>query len=86
MSAPLTQKDAELTLNALEIGAFDFVTKPQDAISVHIREIGDDLIQKVRAAYENPLARLRIKKLKTASAPKEKRPYPVKRALKVSLP
>lgn len=75
----LTMKDAELTLKALEIGAFDFVTKPQDAISVHIREIGDDLIQKVRAAYENPLARLRIKKLKTASAPKEKRPYPVKK-------
>jgi two-component system chemotaxis response regulator CheB len=75
----LTMKDAELTLKALEIGAFDFVTKPQDAISVHIREIGDDLIQKVRAAYENPLARLRMKKVKTASVPKEKKAYPVKR-------
>lgn len=55
----LAKRDAELTFKALEIGAFDFVTKPQDAISVHIREIGQELISKVKAAYENPVARLR---------------------------
>ena len=47
----LAQQDADLTLQALEIGAFDFVTKPQDAISVHITEIGEELIAKVRAAH-----------------------------------
>jgi two-component system, chemotaxis family, protein-glutamate methylesterase/glutaminase len=56
----LAQKGAELTLQALEIGAFDFVTKPQDAISVHIEEIGAELIMKVRAAHENPSARIRM--------------------------
>lgn len=68
----LTKKDAELTLQALEIGAFDFVTKPQDAISVHIKDISNELIAKVRAAYENPLARLKIKKVKPATTQKER--------------
>jgi two-component system chemotaxis response regulator CheB len=68
----LTKKDAELTFQALEIGAFDFVTKPQDAISTHIKDIGKELIEKVRAAYENPLARLKIKKVKPATTRKEK--------------
>jgi two-component system chemotaxis response regulator CheB len=58
MVSSLSKKDAELTFQALEIGAFDYVTKPQDAISVHIAEIAGDLIAKVRAAFENPVARL----------------------------
>lgn len=58
----LARKDAELTFSALEIGAFDFVAKPRDAISVHINEIGNELIDKVRSAYENPGARLKIRK------------------------
>ena len=57
----LTRKDAELTFKALEIGAFDFITKPQDAISVHIMDISNELIEKVKAAYKNPIARLRKK-------------------------
>lgn len=68
MVSSLTQKDAEMTFRALEIGAFDFVTKPQDAISVHIGEIGAELIAKVRAAAENPLARLRMRQVKSAGA------------------
>lgn len=59
-----TKRDADLTFSALEIGAFDFVTKPQDAISVHIHEIVDELIEKVRAAYENRHARTRARKLR----------------------
>ncbi len=59
MVSSLSKRDANLTFQALEIGAFDYVTKPQDAISVHIGEIGGDLIAKVRAAVENPVARLR---------------------------
>lgn len=60
----LSTKDAELTLRALEIGAFDFVTKPQAAVSLHINRIGGELIDKVKAAYRNPLAGVRIKKMK----------------------
>lgn len=51
----LSQEDAELTFQALAIGAFDYITKPRDAISVHINEIGADLIAKVRAAAGHPI-------------------------------
>jgi two-component system chemotaxis response regulator CheB len=50
MVSSLTRKDADLTFRALGIGAFDFVAKPRDAISVHIKEIGAELVGKVRAA------------------------------------
>ncbi len=70
----LAQRDTELTFQALEIGAFDFVTKPQDAISVHITEIGGELTAKVKAAYENPLARLRMVRARSAPAPEKKQP------------
>ncbi len=63
MVSSLTRKDAELTLRALEAGAFDFVTKPQDAISIHIRDIGYEIVEKVRAAFENPPAKPKIKKI-----------------------
>lgn len=39
-----------LTLEGLSLGAVDFVTKPQDAISVHIHEVAQELIQKVKTA------------------------------------
>ena len=68
----LAQRDAELTFQALEIGAFDFVTKPQDAISMHITEIGGELIEKVKAVYENPLARLRVARIEPRPSPEKK--------------
>jgi len=59
----LARREALLTIKALELGAFDFVTKPQSAISVNIEDISSELIEKVRAAAENPLARLKMKKI-----------------------
>jgi two-component system chemotaxis response regulator CheB len=73
MLSSLTERGATLTLQALELGAFDFVTKPQDAISVHIKDIAGELIAKVKAAYENPLARLRIRKVESIAVPREKK-------------
>lgn len=46
----LTTKGGALTLEGLALGAVDFITKPKDAISLHINEIADELIQKVKAA------------------------------------
>jgi two-component system chemotaxis response regulator CheB len=74
----LAKRDTELTFQALEIGAFDFVTKPQDAISVHIKDIGDELIEKVKAAYNNPDARMKVKKIIPLPEQKEKRTERVK--------
>jgi two-component system chemotaxis response regulator CheB len=69
----LTQNDTELTFQALEIGAFDFVTKPQSAISVHLNEIGDELIKKVKAAYANPHLKSKIKKVRPVISRKGKK-------------
>lgn len=77
MVSSLTQRDADLTLQALEAGAFDFVTKPQDAISIHIKDIGYEIVEKVKAAYENPLAKLKIKKIRRSY--ESNRPAVIKR-------
>lgn len=73
MVSSLAREDAELTFQALELGAFDFVTKPQDAISLHIDSIGEELILKVKAAFDNPRPRLRTMPAK-ACPPPQKRP------------
>jgi two-component system chemotaxis response regulator CheB len=46
----LTKEGAGTTLKGLEIGAFDFVSKPGEAISVHIAEISKELVAKIKAA------------------------------------
>jgi two-component system chemotaxis response regulator CheB len=58
MVSSLTRKDADQTFRALNLGAFDFVAKPRDAISVHITDIGEELVAKVRAAAVSVGARL----------------------------
>jgi len=50
MVSSLTAEGAEATLRALRLGAIDFVAKPEGAISLHIDELTDELITKVRAA------------------------------------
>ena len=50
MVSSLTAEGAETTLQALRLGAIDFVAKPEGAISLHIDELTDELITKVRAA------------------------------------
>jgi two-component system chemotaxis response regulator CheB len=46
----LTTDGGNLTFEGLALGAVDFVTKPRDAISVHIHEVARELIQKVKLA------------------------------------
>jgi two-component system, chemotaxis family, protein-glutamate methylesterase/glutaminase len=47
---------ASVTLKALGLGAFDFVTKPQDA-SAHMAETAAELITKIKAAAECKVVR-----------------------------
>jgi len=55
MISTLTQAGAETTLEALEIGAVDFVAKPLDAGAV--MQLGGELIPKVKAAARTRLHR-----------------------------
>ncbi|MEE9614744.1 MAG: chemotaxis response regulator protein-glutamate methylesterase [Thermodesulfobacteriota bacterium] len=54
----LTTKGARITMQAFELGAMDVVAKPQDAISVHIQEIAEELITKVRAVSRSSTSKL----------------------------
>jgi two-component system chemotaxis response regulator CheB len=50
MVSSLTAEGAETTLEALRLGAIDFVAKPAGAISLHIEELTETLVSKVRSA------------------------------------
>ena len=56
MVSSLTDKNAQVTLQALELGAVDFVTKPKSDVAHKLQDYVDELVTKVRAA-----ARARIK-------------------------
>jgi two-component system chemotaxis response regulator CheB len=50
MVSSLTAAGAEETLEALRLGAIDFVLKPEGAVSLQIDEFAPTLVEKVRAA------------------------------------
>lgn len=50
MISTLTEAGADITLEALDIGAFDFVPKPRDNLGKGLVEYQDDIAQKIRAA------------------------------------
>lgn len=50
MVSTLTQAGADITIQALEIGAFDFIGKPSTDVKSKLSELADELIEKVKAA------------------------------------
>jgi two-component system chemotaxis response regulator CheB len=50
MVSSLTEKGAEVTLRALELGAVDYVPKPDGTVSLSIERVRGMLVSKVRAA------------------------------------
>lgn len=78
MVSSLTQAGADITFQALEIGAVDFVAKPQNDIQSALEEMSEDLISKVKIA-----AQARIKPYGVDSfaniAPIERKPHCVSR-------
>jgi two-component system chemotaxis response regulator CheB len=67
MVSSLTQRGAEVTLRALELGAVDFVAKPKIDVAGGLGNYSDEIIAKVRTA-----ARARVGAIRAASpaAPK----------------
>jgi two-component system chemotaxis response regulator CheB len=57
MVSTLTEKGNEVTLKALELGAVDFITKPNIGISEGLTELSNEIGDKIRAA-----ARARIRR------------------------
>lgn len=63
MVSSLTQQGADVTLQALEYGAVDFVAKPKVDVKEGLAEYADELISKVRTA-----ARARVRALQSPPA------------------
>jgi two-component system, chemotaxis family, protein-glutamate methylesterase/glutaminase len=63
MVSTLTERGAEVTLRALELGAIDFVAKPKIGISDGLRLLAADITQKIRIA-----ACAQVKRLPTTDA------------------
>ncbi|WP_129408579.1 protein-glutamate methylesterase/protein-glutamine glutaminase [Marinitoga lauensis] len=50
MVSSLTSKDSEITIEALENGAVDFIQKPAGSVSWTFRTVADELLEKIRNA------------------------------------
>jgi len=53
MVSSLTEKSSAVTLRALELGAFDFVTKPKIDIRCGLLDYAQELTEKIRCAYQS---------------------------------
>jgi two-component system, chemotaxis family, protein-glutamate methylesterase/glutaminase len=58
MVSTLTDRGADVTLRALELGAVDFVAKPKIGVANGLRQLADDITEKVRTAAGAHVRRL----------------------------
>ena len=64
MVSTLTERGAEVTLRALELGAVDFVAKPKIGVADGLQRLAEDITDKVRTA-----ARAQVRRLASPAAP-----------------
>lgn len=57
MVSTLTERGADVTLRALELGAVDFVAKPKIGVADGLKRLADDITDKVRVAAKAQLRR-----------------------------
>jgi len=50
MVSTLTERGADVTLRALELGAIDFVAKPKIGVADGMRQLAEDITDKIRTA------------------------------------
>jgi two-component system chemotaxis response regulator CheB len=62
MVSTLTERGAEVTLRALELGAVDFVAKPRIGVAEGLQRLADDITDKIRIA-----ARAQVRRLASAA-------------------
>ena len=58
MVSTLTERGAEVTMKALELGAVDFVSKPKIGVADGLRQLSDDISDKIRVASKARIHRL----------------------------
>src|SRR5579872_376913 len=52
MVSSLTERGADVTLDALAIGAVDYLSKPKIDLAATLKDYGDELIEKIKAASQ----------------------------------
>lgn len=73
MISSLTRQGAEITMQALELGAVDFVQKPADVSQFEASV--NDIADKIRTANSARVVRYRPRAANVASVPRAPRPY-----------
>ena len=66
MVSTLTERGADVTLQALELGAVDFVAKPRLGVAEGLRRLAEDITEKIRIAAQ---ARVSKRATRVAAAP-----------------
>ena len=69
MVSTLTERGAEVTLRALELGAVDFVAKPRIGVADGLRLLAEDICAKLRTAAQAQVRRLPSPAASTAQRP-----------------
>ncbi|MET0381813.1 MAG: chemotaxis response regulator protein-glutamate methylesterase [Burkholderiaceae bacterium] len=60
MVSTLTERGAEVTLKALELGAIDFVAKPKIGVADGLKQLADEITEKVRTASKARVSKLHV--------------------------
>ena len=84
MVSTLTERGAEVTLRALELGAIDFVAKPKIGVADGLRQLAEDITEKVRTASKAHVRRLPPAAPPPGSAPGTPAPAGVRPAAPVA--
>jgi two-component system chemotaxis response regulator CheB len=69
MVSTLTERGAEVTMRALELGAVDFVAKPKIGVVDGLKRLADDITDKIRVAAQAQVQRLSSAPATPATAP-----------------
>jgi len=83
MVSSLTEKGALATFEALALGAVDFIPKPGGTISLHVDDIKEMLLEKVRAASRARLGRRPVARAASPAPPPKPKPKPKPVALRL---
>jgi two-component system chemotaxis response regulator CheB len=75
MISTLTQRGADITLEALEVGAVDFIAKPTEGLAEAMAELASEIQAKVKAAAGSRVGVRRV--APASSAPRPPQPAPL---------
>ena len=68
MISTLTERGAEITMRALELGAVDFVAKPRIGLADGIKELSTQIVEKIRIAASAHIRRISVSGVNSVEA------------------